>query len=631
MKTTKFIYQIALFFLMFSFIYSSMEKEQTTPKLSLNHFKQIITIENGRKKPIDTFARNILKQFSAKSKFKKLSAIQWLTEMLFTPQQAHQRKIFLIENVEVLHSLGIQTKKARDRYSFSQLKKSIEKLQSLAFSISKIKPNKRNIVEHELILTYEKLYLYQKIIASFQFTIPDEDFTVTNPETKRILKLPEERQTFSLLEIVERSETIKMAKQRALDIKPEDLTPPEAEIAALAKTVDRWFKNFRDIPLMIIPEIHASGELWLSPWDSLRRSYKNNHPIRDEIYLVSLINQAFFNGNQQEFNKSIIALNELVQNQINRKPSHKQISLEIFYNSLDPFYKSKFFYGFALIFLLLSFLFYQKWLYRFSIFLLACGFLIHSTGILSRMLVIGRPPATNLYETFVFTGWVIVLLGIILEFFKKKNMGVLTGSLAGLGLLLIAGKYSMDGDTLGMLVAVLDSNFWLSIHVIAVTVGYAGIVISGIIGHVYIIQNIINPDKEDILNSIFQSIYATQAFGLIFMFAGTVLGGIWADQSWGRFWGWDPKENGALLIIIWSTILFHAYLAKMIKKLGFSYGSVIGIMAVALAWFGVNLLGVGLHAYGFTSGIATALFTFLGFELLFILTTLFLQKKKRKT
>ena len=210
-------------------------------------------------------------------------------------------------------------------------------------------------------------------------------------------------------------------------------------------------------------------------------------------------------------------------------------------------------------------------------------------------------------------------------------MGVLTGSLAGLALLLIAGKYSMDGDTLGMLVAVLDSNFWLSIHVIAVTVGYAGIVISGIIGHVYIIQNIINPDKEDILNSIFQSIYATQAFGLIFMFAGTVLGGIWADQSWGRFWGWDPKENGALLIIIWSTILFHAYLAKMIKKLGFSYGSVIGIMAVALAWFGVNLLGVGLHAYGFTSGIVTALFTFLGFELLFILTTLFLQKKKRKT
>jgi ABC-type transport system involved in cytochrome c biogenesis permease subunit len=211
---------------------------------------------------------------------------------------------------------------------------------------------------------------------------------------------------------------------------------------------------------------------------------------------------------------------------------------------------------------------------------------------------------------------------LVLEFAKKKNIGLLTGTISGLILLMIAGKYAMEGDTMGMLVAVLDSNFWLSIHVATITVGYAGIVISGIIGHVYIIQSISKAPNQNLLDNTFQAMYATQAFGLIFTVAGTMLGGIWADQSWGRFWGWDPKENGALVIILWSAILFHARLAKMIKKRGFAYGSIIGVIAIAMAWFGVNLLGVGLHSYGFTSGIAVSLFAFVVIELLFIAITL---------
>ena len=116
-------------------------------------------------------------------------------------------------------------------------------------------------------------------------------------------------------------------------------------------------------------------------------------------------------------------------------------------------------------------------------------------------------------------------------------------------------------------------------------------------------------------------IFGITAFGLIFSFIGTVLGGIWADQSWGRFWGWDPKENGALLIVLWCAILFHAKLAHWIDQLGFAIGSILGIIVVMLAWFGINLLGVGLHSYGFTSGIAKALFTYIGFELVFIAVT----------
>jgi ABC-type transport system involved in cytochrome c biogenesis permease subunit len=207
---------------------------------------------------------------------------------------------------------------------------------------------------------------------------------------------------------------------------------------------------------------------------------------------------------------------------------------------------------------------------------------------------------------------------MILEFFKKRNIGILTGSLAGLVMLMIAGKYAMEGDTMGMLVAVLDSNFWLASHVITIILGYAGIVLSGFIGHVYILQAIFVPGKKVLLKNTFQAVYSIQAFGIIFTFLGTVLGGIWADQSWGRFWGWDPKENGALVILLWSAILFHARLAGWIKEAAMAFGSIVGVIAVSLAWFGVNLLGVGLHSYGFTSGIARSLFIFIVCELLFI-------------
>jgi ABC-type transport system involved in cytochrome c biogenesis permease subunit len=197
-------------------------------------------------------------------------------------------------------------------------------------------------------------------------------------------------------------------------------------------------------------------------------------------------------------------------------------------------------------------------------------------------------------------------------------------------MLMIAGKYALEGDTMGMLVAVLDSNFWLAAHVITIILGYAGIVLSGFIGHVYIIQKISQPHKKEMLKNTYQAVYSIQAFGIIFTFLGTVLGGIWADQSWGRFWGWDPKENGALLILLWSAILFHARKTNWIRETGMAFGTILGVIAVSLAWFGVNLLGVGLHSYGFTSGIARSLFLFIAFEVLFMAVTSFMLLTGKK-
>ena len=107
---------------------------------------------------------------------------------------------------------------------------------------------------------------------------------------------------------------------------------------------------------------------------------------------------------------------------------------------------------------------------------------------------------------------------------------------------------------------------------------------------------------------------------LFFTMFGTILGGIWGDQSWGRFWGWDPKENGALLIVMWLLMMIHLRLSGWVKAPGYALGLVLANITVALAWFGVNLLNVGLHSYGFTEGAFFNLFAFIIFEIIFGLT-----------
>ncbi len=622
---------VNLFILLFLIFWSPLKHLSATTHLPpLKQWDPIIILEDGRKKPLDTFAKNLLKSLSARSKYAGGSASSWLAKLLLQPERAEEDNIILIENMDVLNAINLTSKKAHSRYNFKQLKASLKRLEQLAFSVSKIKPGSRSLVESEILVTYNKLYVYQQLAASFTFALPHSDFSIQNNEIKEQLRLPQDRSTFSILEIIGKNPTLKKLKSEINDKEPEALSGVEKKMKSIFSNVSKWLALYRGHPLTIIPYSNGEEEIWLSPWDSLHQSYTQSQPVRRDLYLLADAIQAMQQGESKKFHHFLKSFNQLVHQTINHQPSQAKISLEILYNRINPFYIINFIFGFSLILLLLSFLFAQKWFYRFSLSLYILGLSVHTLGVLARMVIMNRPPATNLYETFIFTAWVCLCLGLILELFKKRNIGLLSGAISGLILLLIAGKYAMEGDTMGMLVAVLDSNFWLAIHVATITIGYAGIVISGIIGHVYVIQSMSKSQNKELLKNTFQAMYATQAFGLIFTVAGTMLGGIWADQSWGRFWGWDPKENGALVIIIWSAILFHARLAKMIKNRGFAYGSIIGTIAIAMAWFGVNLLGVGLHSYGFTSGIATTLFVFVLAELLFTAITMFYFKIAQK-
>lgn len=594
---------------------------------SLETFKKIPILEEGRVKPLDTYGRSLLLQFSGKNSFNKEEAIHFLARLLFAPETTREDKIFLINNPAIPEALGIETDKKR-RYSFVQLEPHLDKLQELAAAADHIEEKQRDIVENELIRLYKNIELYAGLSLNFTFTLPDPDFTISDPQNLSALGL-QQGQLLSFLDLALKADLLnKLAQPLSLG-GSENWNASQKETFTVMQNLFRWGESYQNLPLTIIPASMPGDERWYSPWDAISQNFQNEQ-CRLEITSLSDLFLAYWDGDQLKFDLAAKGFTQSVTKRVNEKNSKtlEHISLEVFSNRLGLFTFAKIFYLLAFFAFLFSFV-ATKPVFRLSaFFLVILGFAIHSSGLILRILILRRPPVSNLYETFIFVGFIGVLAGIIIELIQKQWLGILVSGVCGFILLTIAGKFAMEGDTLKMLVAVLNSNFWLSTHVLSITTGYAGVCVAGVIGHIYILQNIFKARDKKLLDSTYKILLGALGFGLTMTFLGTNLGGIWADQSWGRFWGWDPKENGALLIILWCAILFHAKIAKIIGPLGLAVGSALGIVVVMWAWFGVNLLSVGLHSYGFTSGIAVNLAVYVVLQILFLAVAYPLAKRR---
>ena len=326
------------------------------------------------------------------------------------------------------------------------------------------------------------------------------------------------------------------------------------------------------------------------------------------------------------------------------------LGFEKIYNGFEPFYRSSIAYVLIFIIAGISWLAATysttlgkkgeaaRMLRNAAYILTAIVLLSHTFGLAGRMYIEGRPPVTNLYSSALFIGWGAVLLCFFTEKFLRLGVASAMGSLVGFGSLVIAHNLSLDsslnptGDTMEMMRAVLDSNFWLATHVVIITIGYSTTFLAGFLGIAYVCHKLVlsvfggtakygpklmssEKDGQRILGAM---IYGITCFSLFFSLVGTVLGGIWADQSWGRFWGWDAKENGALLIVIWNAILLHARWSGIAKIRGISAIAIFGNVVTAWSWFGTNMLGVGLHSYGFMDKAFNPLMYFILSQMLFI-------------
>jgi ABC-type transport system involved in cytochrome c biogenesis permease subunit len=234
--------------------------------------------------------------------------------------------------------------------------------------------------------------------------------------------------------------------------------------------------------------------------------------------------------------------------------------------------------------------------------IIAVTFIMHTYGLSGRVYISGRPPVTNLYSSAVFIGWGAVGISLIVEMMTRIGIGNVKAAVVGFSTLNIASALAADGDTFTVLVAVLDTQFWLATHVICITLGYTATFLAGTLGFMYVVNNFFYPMSKERRKIFYTLTYGIVCFALFLSFVGTVLGGLWADDSWGRFWGWDPKENGALMIVLWNALVLHARWCGMVRERGFAVLAIGGNIVTAWSWFGVNELSVGLHSYGFTEG-----------------------------
>jgi ABC-type transport system involved in cytochrome c biogenesis permease subunit len=594
---------------------------------SFEVLKRFPVLEDGRVKPLDTYARTVLVQFSGRQSFNRKPAIEWFAQLLFAADSTKNDKIFLINNPAIPSELGLEVDKHR-RYSFAQLEKKIDKLSELAQSAVRIPEKERDVVEAEIIRVYDNLRLYVDLSHVFEFAFPSAEFTIQDPAVVQRLGLPQGQEQFSFLDIAFVADPMREVLDSVKDRSSSQWTPSERKTIEILSNLFHWSLLYKNLPLAIIP----SGEdhsRWDSPWDALASGF-HGEAIRTEMNALRNMVVSYWNGEQIQFDVSARLYLSSIRPRLGKHPQKvvDKINLEATYNRADLFFYAKIFYFFAFILFLCSLVWARPFLYKFGLSLTLGGFILHVFAIGMRIAILARPPVSNLYETFIFVGAVVVLLGLTIERINKNWLGIVTASVGGFALLMIAAKYSAEGDTLKMLIAVLNSNFWLSTHVISITAGYGSTCAAGILGHVYLLQAIFKKKDAKLLDTTYKTLIGMLGLALTLTFLGTNLGGIWADQSWGRFWGWDPKENGALMIVIWTALLFHARIAKMIGPVGLAVGAVLGTIVVMWAWFGVNLLSIGLHSYGFTSGIATALAVYVAAELIFLGVTIFWIRKR---
>ena len=361
---------------------------------------------------------------------------------------------------------------------------------------------------------------------------------------------------------------------------------------------------FRPIP----PYSNASPEAWRSFAEAKQDAAAD---------VLQRLGGAWASRDAAGFNRAVAEVREIAAA---RQPSSlRHGDAEALFNRAQPFYLGMVIYLLALLTLFGSWLWKRSLLQPTAFALLLAGAAVHTAGLFARVVLQGRPPVTNLYSSAVFVGWSAVLLGIILERIYRKGFGTAVAGVAGFSSLIVAHHLASDGDTMEMMRAVLDSNFGLATHVVTITIGYSGTFLAGALAIGYTLRRHFAPRLDPVNTKALVSMtYGVICFALFFSFVGTVLGGIWADQSWGRFWGWDPKENGALLIVLWNAVILHARWGGFVRERGLMAMAIFGNVITSLSWFGVNMLGVGLHSYGFMDSAFYALSIFIGSQLLLV-------------
>lgn len=314
-------------------------------------------------------------------------------------------------------------------------------------------------------------------------------------------------------------------------------------------------------------------------------------------------------------------------------PNDSMMSLEANYNSIHPFRWAYTFYLLALVSIGLIWMFAKPALMKAAWLFATLGLMMHIFGFMVRVYLSGRAPVTNMYETVVWVSFGTVVFAMIIEAVYRWRFILASGvAVAAFCLILADNAPAVLDATIQPLEPVLRSNFWLTTHVMTITISYAAFFLAFALGDLALFYYLRGEEQyQDRIRAITLALYRAIQIGVAFLAPGIILGGVWADYSWGRFWGWDPKETWALIALLGYLAVLHGRLAGLLKNFGLAASAIVTFSLVIMAWYGVNyVLGAGLHSYGFGAGGVEYVSGFVALHALYVLFVGLVRQGRRK-
>ncbi len=481
--------------------------------------RQISILDQGRIKPLDTFARESVRAITGQIYFKGKDPLETLLGWLARPEEAMASPLILSRYEPLNQKMGFQT------------------------------------FEHRLI---------PKSLSD------NKEF---QPTLKNIF-LKEQAQ--------------------------ETLSESEKEAALIYRRLEMLIKILSGSSIFIFPDpLQAAG------WSSLE-TLSNQDKAQDLKNILEDFTQkkySAFNADSKNFAEDLKKMDK----EAGKYPGERALKREICFNHLRPFQKAWILFLGTFVLMLFSF---ERggggasWFYRIALLTAIAGVGISIYGFVLRCLIAGRPPVSNMYESVIWVSFASVIFALIFEAIYRSRFFLLSASaLSTLGLVLADNLPNVLSPSIHPLVPVLRSNFWLTIHVLTITLSYAAFMLAMGIGQLTLGYYAFKPLAKERIKALNLFLYRAIQVGVVLLAAGTILGGVWANYSWGRFWGWDPKEVWALIALLGYIAILHGRYAGWLRDFGMTAWSVLSFLLVMMAWYGVNfVLGVGLHSYGFSSG-----------------------------
>ena len=607
---------------------------ESWPEATLSLARELPVQHGGRVKPLGTYAGFQLLRMQGKRTLTtpsgdKIGPTAWMLDVLFRPDLAKTYECFRVRNDELVFAMGVKDpdKRKSDYYSYFQLEPGLEALFLQADEASRAPAKDRDLAQTQALELASNVRDFFRLSASLDFARGSLPLT-GSPKLAGIYGADPRSGVTVLIEGAQELREL----WGTLDVLP----PAELEVeqnaaVALSEKLDSMLASTEFGLVLFAPDADASPEAeWLNVGDVIMNAFGGEDAASSISPLIALEDLVALPSDMEAFGARFAEMQAELVARAAVRGDYDYVPLEV------RFYKGDFFYRALLCFVLSFLLCAGSWLAPKSAWL-ARGIwatLIGGTGLLVlgivlRCIIRQRPPVSTLYETILFITAVCVIVAMAIEAMNRDRVAQVVAAFLGAGGMFLSMKYELKeaasaGDTMPSLVAVLDTNFWLATHVTTVTMGYAAGLLASALAHVWLFGTMLGIRSENKAGykSLIKMIYGVTCFGLLFATVGTILGGIWANYSWGRFWGWDPKENGALLIVLWMILTLHARMGGYVRDFGICVLSIVGGTVVAFSWWGVNLLGVGLHSYGFTSGVWMILNTLYGVETLVVVVSL---------